>query len=251
MAYADYKPSNDKSKSPLIIWLHGAGEGGTDPTVAIAGNKAVNFASKGIQEIFGGAYVLAPQTPTAWMDGIGGFGNGSSKYEGALMALIQSFVEENKNVDANRIYIGGASNGGYMTMLMIRDYPGYFAAAFPTCEGVKDTLITHADIERMKSTPTWFITAKNDRIFQPDEYAVPTYERLIAAGAKDIHLTLFNNVVDMSGLYKNADGTPFEYNGHYSFIHVYNNDVSKQIDGKRVTLMKWLSSHGAAQRSCR
>jgi len=40
--------------------------------------------------------------------------------------------------DTNRIYIGGDSNGGYMTMLMIRDYPSYFAAAFPTCEALRD-----------------------------------------------------------------------------------------------------------------
>lgn len=66
------------------------GEGGTDPTIPIAGNKACNFASNEIQDYFGGAYVLAPQAPTFWMEGTsGGFGDGTSKYEKALMALIK------------------------------------------------------------------------------------------------------------------------------------------------------------------
>ncbi|MBD2866947.1 prolyl oligopeptidase family serine peptidase [Paenibacillus sp. IB182493] len=241
LTYADYTPAKDKSKNPLIIWLHGMGEGGTDPTVAIAGNKAVNFASKGVQGFFGGAYVLAPQTPTFWMDGLEGFGDGTSKYESALMALIESYVKKNKDIDTNRIYIGGDSNGGYMTMLMIRDYPGYFAAAFPTCEALKDTLITDADIERMKNLPIWFVAAKTDQLVPPAEYAVPTYERLVAAGAKDVHLSLFDNVVDTSGLYTKADGTPFEYDGHWSWIYVYNNDVSEQMNGTTITLMQWLA----------
>lgn len=59
------------------------------------------------------------------------------------MALIQEYVAKNPDIDPNRIYIGGASNGGYMTMLMIRDYPNYFAAAFPVCEGLNDRLINY------------------------------------------------------------------------------------------------------------
>jgi predicted peptidase len=39
--YASYAPKEDNKKNPLVIWLHGAGEGGTDPTIAITGNKVV------------------------------------------------------------------------------------------------------------------------------------------------------------------------------------------------------------------
>ncbi|MBJ8191541.1 peptidase, partial [Bacillus cereus] len=67
LTYVDCAPAQDKVKNPLVIWLHGMGEGGTDPTIPISGNKAANFASKDIQSYFGGAYVLAPQTPTYWM----------------------------------------------------------------------------------------------------------------------------------------------------------------------------------------
>jgi predicted peptidase len=241
MSYADFAPAKDNHKNPLIIWLHGGGEGGTDATIPLSANKAVSFATEEIQSYFDGAYVLAPQAPTRWMDGFTGRSDGTSIYEEALMALIQDYVANNPDVDPNRIYIGGASNGGYMTMLMVRDYPGFFAAAYPVCEGLNDSKITAADIENIKQTPLWFVAAKNDTTLPIAINTVPTYNRLIAAGAQNVHMTLFDKVVDTSGLYNNADGTPYEYSGHWSWIYVYNNEVSTTIDGQSTTLMEWLA----------
>jgi len=244
LSYADYSPAVDNHKNPLVIWLHGAGEGGTDPTIPISANKADNFASKEIQSYFDGAYVLAPQTPTFWMDGLTGFGDGTSKYENALISLIKDYAAKNKDIDTSRIYIGGDSNGGYMTMLMARDYTDYFAAAFPTCEALRDTFITDAQIQKMKDLPMWFIAAKTDPVVIPNFYVVPTYNRLVQAGAENIHLSLFDNVIDTSGLYKNPDGTPYEYNGHWSWIYVFNNKPTDMINGKTTTIMEWLANQG-------
>jgi predicted esterase len=242
LTYASYVPAKDKKKNPLIIWLHGAGEGGTDPTIPISGNKADNFASKEIQSYFDGAYVLAPQTPTFWMDGFTGFGDGTSKYENSLMALIKNYVAENKDIDTSRIYIGGDSNGGYMTMLMIRDHSDYFAAAFPTCEALKDTLISDTDIQKMKKLPIWFTAAKTDPIVPPNDYVIPTYNRLVQAGAKNVQFSLFENVHDTTGLYKQANGKAYEYNGHWSWIYVYNNECMATINGKKTSIMEWLAA---------
>ncbi|MGD8190891.1 prolyl oligopeptidase family serine peptidase [Brevibacillus ginsengisoli] len=242
LTYASYTPAKDNKKNPLIIWLHGSGEGGTDPTIPISANKVVNFASKDIQAYFGGAYVLAPQTPTFWMDGFAGFGDGTSKDERSLMSLINNYVANNKDIDPNRIYIGGDSNGGYMTMLMIRDYPNYFAAALPTCEALKDTLIREEDIQKMKNIPIWFTAAKTDNVVPPNDYVVPTYNRLVKAGAKNVQLSLFDNVHDTTGLYKKEDGTPYEYHGHWSWIYVYNNECIAKINGKTTTMMEWLAA---------
>jgi predicted esterase len=244
--YASYAPVKDGNKHPLIIWLHGMGEGGTDGLLGIAGNKGVNFASKEIQSYFDGAYVLGPQCPTFWMEGekskLIALADGTSKYENALMALIKDYVSKNSDIDTNRIYIGGDSNGGYMTMLMARDYTSYFAAAFPTCEALKDTLITDSDIQKLKDLPMWFVAAKTDTTVPVLDYVVPTYTRLLAAGAKNMYLSLYDNVVDTSGLYKKADGTPYEYNGHWSWIYVFNNKPTQTINGKSVTIMEWLSN---------
>lgn len=242
LKYVSYVPEKSKKKNPLIIWLHGMGEGGTDGLLPISANKANNFASQNIQTYFGGAYVLAPQTPTFWMDGLTGFGDGTSKYENALMELIKDYVAKNKDIDINRIYIGGDSNGGYMTMLMARDYTDYFAAAFPTCEALKDTLISDAQIQKLKNLPIWFIAAKTDTTVLPADYVVPTYNRLVKAGSKNVYFSFFDKVVDATGLYKKSDGTPYEYMGHYSWIYVYNNECIDTINGKTTTIMKWLAA---------
>ena len=240
LAYASYEPK-DNGKHPLIIWLHGMGEGGNDsPSLPIMGNKANYFADESIQKYFGGAYVVAPQARTFWMHGVKNFGDGTSIYRDSLMGLIKDYVKNHPNIDENKIYIGGDSNGGYMTVLMIRDYPEYFAAAFPTCEALANNLISDADIQALSRTPTWFIAAKTDTVVPPNDYVVPTVERLKKIGAP-VHFSYLDNVVDQTGLYKKADGTPYEYMGHWVWIPLYNDEIEGVVDGKKMKLFEWLA----------
>jgi len=241
--YASYEPElkNKDEKKPLIIWLHGMGEGGNSPSLPIMGNKATQFADASIQKYFGGAYVLAPQARTYWMHGYKGFADGTSIYSESLMECIKAYVAKHPHVDENRIYVGGDSNGGYMTMLLVRDNPGFFAAAFPTCEGLKDSLISDKDLKNIAKTPIWFTAAKTDTVLPPKDYAVPTVARLKKAGA-DVHFSFFDKVVDTSGKYKKADGTPYEYMGHWSWIYVYNDECEDTIGGKTVKLFQWMAA---------
>ena len=240
--YASFEPeqASVQNKKPLIIWLHGMGEGGNSPSLPIMGNKATQFADASIQKYFDGAYVLAPQARTYWMHGYNGFADGTSIYSKTLMEMIKAYVAEHPGVDENRIYVGGDSNGGYMTMLLVRDNPGFFAAAFPTCEGLKDSLISKQDLANIAKTPLWFTAAKTDTVLPPKDYAVPTVERLKKAGA-DVHFSYFDNVIDTSGKYKKADGTPYEYMGHWSWIYVYNDQCEDTINGKSVKLFRWMA----------
>ena len=254
--YAAYEPKelkNDKVKNALIIWLHGAGEGGTDTDITILGNRVTTLAKDPIQSYFdgNGAYVLAPQSPTMWMDsGEGAYTeNGTSKYLASLKALIDAYVAENGDIDTNRILIGGCSNGGYMTMNMILTYPDYFAAAYPVCEAYADAWITDEMLGKIVNMPIWFTHSKDDPTVAPNDYTVATYNRLIAAGAKNVHFTYYDNVVDTSGLYKGADGNAYVYNGHYSWIYTLNNDCKLDfngspvtVDGKEVTIWEWLAT---------
>lgn len=250
LRYGFYKPTQTEGEKPLIIWLHGAGEGGDDPTLAYTGNKVVNLSSKEIQKIFGGAYVLAPQSPTMWMDdGSGQYTkNGVSKYTAALKYLIDEFLILNGNVDKKRIYLGGCSNGGFMTMRMLFDYPDFFAAAYPVCEAFFNEWITENDIVSIKDTPIWFTHTKNDPVVKPEVTVLPTYDRLLKAGAKNAHLSYYENVIDKSGRYKDENGKPYEYHGHFSWIYTLNNDctlnyneISVIENGNAVTLFEWLS----------
>ena len=243
------------AKVPLVIWLHGAGEGGIDPTIAYTGNKVVAISAPDIQNKLGGAaWVLAPQCPTMWMDnGTGVYTtDGKSKYTEALKACIDEFVELHKaEIDENRIFIGGCSNGGFMTMRMIVDYPTYFAAAYPVCEALYDDVISDTDIENIKTLPIWFTHAANDPVCRPNITIIPTFNRLRAAGGANIHASYFPNIVDATGMYKDDLGRPYEYIGHFAWIHTYNDFCMYDMDGTRVmwggepmTLWTWLGLQG-------
>jgi predicted peptidase len=257
LRYASYAPeklSKDNKKNALIIWLHGMGEGGKDIRINTLGNRVSALWQDEVQKCFdgNGAYVLAPQSPTMWMDnGTGELSTGAtaSMYEEALWKLITEYVDANPDIDKNRILIGGCSNGGYMTMNMILLHPEYFAAAYPCCEAYADANITDAQLEAIKNIPMWFTHAKNDTTVLPGDFTVATYKRLAAAGAKEVHFTFWDDVRDLSGLYKNEDGTAYSYMGHYSWIYALNNDCAKDFDGQNVklngkdtTLWQWLAA---------
>lgn len=250
LTYADFKPSgaSTATKKPLIIWFHGGGEGGTDTTIPLSANKACEFASDKTQSIFGGAYVLAPQTPTKWMDDGTKISKGTEKsnalsmYSRSAINLIEQYVKANPGVDASRIYIGGCSNGGFLTLRLLIDYPDYFAAAFPVCEGINDKFITDEEIQRIKDKSIWFVTSATDDTLPAPLFTLPTYDRLAKTGAKNVHLSYFPNIVDKTGLYKDADGNPHEYDGHWSWTYVYDNRPTNEINGKTVTLMEWMAS---------
>ena len=237
LQYAYFNPEKGVNR-PVIIWLHGAGEGGQDPRVAYMGNNVVSLSSDKIQAYFDSAWVLVPQSPTMWMDdGSHEYGRtGRSMYVKALKALIDEFVAIHP-VDKNRIYIGGCSNGGFMTLRMMIDYPDFFAAGYPMCEALYDETISDEDITNIKDLPIWFLHAMTDAVVSPKETSVPTYERLMAAGATNVHFTYIN------------DMPPFEMINHGVWVpglkDEFNEDFDGRpvmVDGKPVTRFQWLAA---------
>lgn len=286
-SYGTEEMKNDGEKNPLIIWLHGAGEGGTDPSVAILGNQVTNLAKDIIQNYFvtdsvKGAYVLAAQTPTAWMDkdgsGVYGTEEASQYYVKALKGLIDKYIEENGDIDMNRIYIGGCSNGGFMTVNMIINYSDFFAAAYPVCEAYDAKWLTDEAVESIKDLPIWFTHSANDNTVSiynkeggswttpatpttpQDAYTNNLYIRLINAGAENVHYSLFETV--------NVEGV--NYDGHWSWIYTLRDEcvnvqptegadgemtvadldldstATVQIGGEDVTLWGWLAAQTKA-----
>lgn len=228
LTYAAYETAELKAsanKNPLIIWLHGAGEGGTDIDISLLGNDVTKIMQPDIQKYFkstelgtAGAYVLAVQTPTMWMDngnGVNHAGDKPSIYTDALMATIKNYVSSiNKDVDTNRIYIGGCSNGGYMTMnMLLSDTEGYFAAGYPICQAYMDSGITDIEINKLKDIPIWFTAAANDMTVKPVNYTNATYARLIRAGAENVHYSYFSTVVGQD------TDPPVNHDGHWSWIY--------------------------------
>lgn len=238
LKYSYYDPKMESDR-PVIIWLHGAGEGGEDPRVSYLGNNVVALSSDPIQGFMGGAWVLVPTCPTMWMDdGSHEYGfTGKSMYAEALFALIDEFVNTHA-VDKKRIYIGGCSNGGFMTMRQIVDHPDYFAAGYPMCEALYDDTISDSDIENIKDVPIWFLHAMTDGIVNPETTSVPTYKRLIAAGAKNTHMTYIDDRPPMNEMVNHGCwpiGLRNEAN--YDFDH-----QPVMLDGKPTTRFEWLAA---------
>ena len=242
LTYAHYRPALDDKKHPLIIWLHGGGEGGTDATIPLSANKACAFASEQVQAYFGGAYVLVPQAPTKWMDARGEGtqssgvkDNAISIYTRAVQDLVEHYVAEHPAIDPKRIYLGGCSNGGFLTVRLILDYPEYYAAAFPVCEALNGEYVSDEEVEGIVNMPIWFVTSATDTTVTPHIFALKLFNRLAKLGAPNIYISYLRRVVDESGQYETEAGTPYEYNGHWSWIYVYNNELSQVIDGTNTT----------------
>ncbi|MCO8176239.1 MULTISPECIES: prolyl oligopeptidase family serine peptidase [Streptococcus] len=256
--YTAYQPDSlvGKSKNPLIIWLHGQGEGGTDTDITLLGNEVVALAREEIQNYFTsgeqtGAYVLAVQTPTYWMDegdGTNGQGAGVSRYTEALMDAIKAYVATNEDIDMNRIYLAGCSNGGYMTLNLALHNPDYFAALVPQAAAYsyydyeknsdgtykmvesaesltgfapvrKDTVwFNQEKLETIKHLPMWFIHSADDTIVKPENYALPVYKALLDSGADNKWFSYFETV-------EGADLPGTSYLGHWSWIYFFNNQV--------------------------
>ena len=248
LSYAYYTPTNAGDKFPLIIWLHGGGEGGTDPSIPLIANRAANYASDEIQTLFGGAYVLSPQSPTYWMDSGSGMTSGkvNDRYNDALMALFKDFVAAHPNVDPDRIYVGGCSNGGYMTLKLILLHPDFFAAAYPSALAYESEYLTDEQIKSIKNFPIWFVQSKDDPVTIPGKTVIPVYQRLKAAGAANVHFSFFDHVVDITGFFGGKD---YHYNGHWSWIYCHANQCRMDIggfpvmvDGRPATIMEWLAA---------
>ncbi len=238
--YAHYAPGADGGKHPLVIWLHGLGEGGEDPTIALLGNRVTTFVDNDFQGHMNKAYVLVPQCPTMWLDG--GQDGEESRYLESLMALIRRYAGSSPEIDPDRIYIGGCSNGGYMTMALLLEDPDFFAAAFPVCQAYQDSWLSDSEIARLAKVPMWFIHSELDQVCPPGESTFPTVQRLLAAGAKDVRLTRLGLIVDGSGLPSQQAGMPYRYNPHYSWVPVLNGRCVDQVTGE--TLFQWLARQG-------
>lgn len=237
-------PEAQASPRPLIIWLHGAGEGSRNLTAgtdaALLGNRVIQLAAPKIQEIMGGAYVLVPQAPTVWMMGTGAWGGTGyvSNYEDALMALIEDFIANTPGIDERRVFVGGCSNGGYMTIRALMRAPELFAASFPVCLLYNPDWITDEKIESIAHIPMWLIHDIADPT-TPHAHSLYIYQRLKDLGG-EVYLTTTNGL--FSDEFFDAAGNPWEFNRHWSWIPVLNNTVFEEIDGEQMSLFAWMAA---------
>jgi predicted peptidase len=113
-----YNPST--ARLPVILFLHGSGEGGTDGNLQTT--QGLGPYIKARESTFP-AIAIFPQTPT-------GEGIGTLRQRVNVAALDQALAEFTK-ADTKRVYLTGISSGGSWAYLIALAQPNRFAAFAP------------------------------------------------------------------------------------------------------------------------
>lgn len=163
---------------PLVIFLHGSGERGSDNELQVAGNRGAVIWTRPEEQAVRPCYVLAPQADSDGSFTIPGF-------EQPFFRFLQQFCAENP-VDSQRIYLTGLSMGGMGTWHWLSRYPRLFAAAAPICGAGDPEAIVQA-----KDVPVWAFHAVDDPFVDIERRGVgrdgaPSYgTRLMAAALRN------------------------------------------------------------------
>ncbi|HZZ42553.1 MAG TPA: dienelactone hydrolase family protein [Tepidisphaeraceae bacterium] len=149
--YLLYLPPNynPHQSYPLVLFLHGVGERGTDvskvaawgPPKLIAAGQQFNF------------ILAAPQCPDhQWW------------HIDDLEVLLSSLLHDYPNIDHSRLYLTGLSMGGCATYDWILRDPHTFAAAAPICGSSNPTQVHYTS----PLTPIWAFHGEADPVIPPD-----------------------------------------------------------------------------------
>lgn len=162
MAYLCYLPEDyvRKDSVPLLLFLHGSGERGTDLTpVKKHGPPKLIEQGKQFPMI-----VVSPQCPEGqWWQPV------------ELVALLDE-IEEKYKVDKDRIYVTGLSMGGFGTWALAAYAPHRLAAIAPICGGAEVYLA-----KRFSHLPVWAFHGEKDRLV-PSRRSEQMVEALRDAG---------------------------------------------------------------------
>ncbi len=151
---------------PLVVFLHGMGERGSDNEAQLDNGVSELFARDVAMERFP-AVVIAPQCPD---------GEDSNEYSWSnwrpgrppitgptrLVLEVVAALRTEFTIDSNRLYLGGLSMGGYGTWNVIQEYPDLFAAAFPICGGGDPK-----QASRIAKVPLWVFHGAKDETVPP------------------------------------------------------------------------------------
>jgi len=140
----------DETKSyPMIVFLHGAGERGNDNELQLF--HCVQYLADTLPECI----IVAPQCPVnnQWVDtpwANGAYSIDAVPESNELKAVVELLdaLQEEFNVDADRIYASGLSLGGFGAWDLMMRHNDYFAAGVLVCGGGDPS-----QAEALKDTP--------------------------------------------------------------------------------------------------
>jgi predicted peptidase len=157
----DYK--GDKAY-PLILFLHGLGESGTDGVKQT--KVGLGPAIKKKEKTFPFFAVFPQSQKRTWA---------ANSEDGKRALAILAEVQKNYKIDSKRIYLTGLSMGGFGTWSLAATYPERWAAIAPICGGIffsKDAKINKSEkikqiAEKIKDIPCWCFHGGADKVVLP------------------------------------------------------------------------------------
>lgn len=184
--YRIYVPKTDDpaAKFPAILFLHGAGERGTNNLAQLKHciPDLMNYIIKGNHP----ATLIVPQCPTGmqWVNAPweAKSHNMLKRPSKPLQAVIEMMEKElaAAPVDPARLYISGISMGGYGTWDMLQRFPDKFAAGMPICGGGDTNLAS-----KLVNIPIHVVHGEKDTAV-PVERSRSMVEAVKAAGGTKI-----------------------------------------------------------------
>ena len=179
--YLIYLPKDyaaqSKKRWPLMLFLHGAGERGTNiAKVAVHGPPKLVKQGRDFPFI-----IVSPQCP-----------NGERWDNDVLLALLDEAGEKYR-VDESRVYLTGLSMGGDGTWSLGLTHPERFAAIAPICGGGDPIVLLLADPKKVaatKSLGVWAFHGAKDPVVPPAE-SERMVEALKKSGCKEVELTVY------------------------------------------------------------
>ena len=211
-----YSPATggDKTKYPLVVWLHGAGSG-KSPRAQLAWYHFCNWASDEYQARFspeGGAFLLMPRASASIAD------NWDPSMCSGLKQVIDRFIEDHKaNIDTDRISIGGYSTGGSMVWYMLDAYPQFFAAGLPMSSLIQPTT---ANLDKLRDVSLWYFVSDRDPYPGATTAAASMGYRYIAGHTNrpdGVRMTRFSECFLANGEKKHQDGKVANDCEHYTW----------------------------------
>lgn len=166
-----------QKKWPLLLFLHGAGERGSDIwRVAVHGPPKIVRDRPDFPFI-----VVSPQCPAGqrWSDD-------------DVLALLDDVLERYP-VDRQRVYLTGLSMGGYGTWSLGLAHPERFAAIVPICGGgdpLKILLASPDKVPALRTLPVWAFHGAKDPVVKLVE-SERMVEALRKIGARQVELTVY------------------------------------------------------------
>ncbi|MFN4243167.1 MAG: prolyl oligopeptidase family serine peptidase [Tepidisphaerales bacterium] len=157
---------------PVILFLHGAFEGGTDPRRAFSVGLGPVIQEKAATFNY---IAIFPQTRGNW-------GEDTRDLADAFRALQE--VKQAYRVDRSRVILTGLSIGGYGVWAMAEQHPQVFAALVPMCGYDRPEAVP-----AIKHIPTWIFHNSFDPFVSVGDSKV--MEKLLREAGGNVRLTTY------------------------------------------------------------